>query len=112
MSDYEGLFMAVPIGENCLTIDADGRVIGAYRKNASEKSQIWKGAQKIMQCSDDAIRSFPARASGIQDYQILGVSVSWGHGRTRRKWLCHTHLAGNCPHVKRIKQWKADHSNV
>lgn len=110
---YTEPFVAIPVGENVLHWDKDGS--GAFtvtHEPPEERSNIWKGTKRIAALSDDAITVLKTRPSGVQDYVIDGVSVSWRglkHGK-KREWFCHGHRVNRCPHSKRLRRFREEHS--
>lgn len=102
-----------PIGENLLVWDPSGD--GSFtveRKEPDERPSTWKGSQKIKACGDECIAAIGRRQrSGIIDYRILGVTVSYrgkGNGEDRM-YLCHTHIVNDCPHTRRIHRYREEH---
>lgn len=99
-------------GENSFKIEEDGS-LSMTRKLPSEKPSNWKGAEKIMACSDDKIQLIQVRASGVIDYEVLGVHVIWrgtGNGK-RKQYVCLKagHRCNSCGHTKRLQRFREEH---
>lgn len=99
----------VPAGEMSYTIHEGGQITGVPK--VDERNSIWKGAGKIAAMPDSSIQEYAPRPSGVVDYRIGNVSVSFRGGRRngRRQYLCHTHVTNNCPHTKRIQRYREEH---
>lgn len=99
---------ALGVGENLFNLET-GEVT---RHLPEERKNSQKDARRIAALPDSAITEYPPRRiSGIVDYRIGNVSVSWrglGHGK-KREFLCHTHVTSICPHTKRIRRYREEH---
>jgi hypothetical protein len=75
-------------------------------------------AAELAAAPDEMIREYPARDSGVIDYAIGKVSVTWRGGES---YLCGS-CQGNdrwqnaehkgCAHIARIVKYRAEHSGA
>lgn len=111
LDPYETPAAIVAPGENVLSFDPEGNASVEHKK-PDERPNTFKGSKQIQACDDDKIVVIGMRPrSGIVDYAILGVTVSYrgqGHGE-KRQYLCHTHIVNDCPHTRRIHRYRQDH---
>lgn len=112
-SVYEERGFCYGVGENVLDLSGDGESVAITRKEPEERKRSQKDARRIAALPDSAITEYPPRRiSGIQDYRIENVSVSWrglGNGK-KREFLCHTCIVNVCVHTRRVKRYRESHS--
>lgn len=107
---YDDLFAGAP-GENVLIHDGQGKVLGIKRRSPPERSSTWKGARRILGCSDDAVYLFSERASGRKYYKVLGVTVVFDSRRKNCPIAClkpQCGIRGDCPHIRRLIRWRRE----
>lgn len=95
-------------GELIIKISDDGKFSATHKKR-SETPRV--NAKKVRALSDDCISVIGVRPSGIVDYRLDNVSVSYrgeGYGEKCR-YLCHTCVVNQCPHTKRIDRYRNEH---
>lgn len=76
-----------------------------------ERSNIWKGARRILGCSDEAIHLVWEGASGKQYWTVLGTTLSFDPRRKSHSVRCLKEgcgLRGDCPHIRRLGRYLAE----
>lgn len=65
----------------------------------------WKDARRILKLPDSSIEYLGTRKSGVSDYVIEKVTVSFGHGPKKDVALCNTHRVSKCSHIRRLERF-------
>lgn len=78
------------------------------RQPPEERSISWKGARRILGCSDDAIHLVYEGASGKQYWTVLGTTLTSDPRRKSHPLRClkpQCGVRGDCPHSRRLSRY-------
>lgn len=79
------------------------------RQPPEERSITWKGARRILGCSDKAIHLVSESASGKKYYTVLGTTVAVVKSHEMRCLKPQCGVRGDCPHRRRLERWRREH---
>lgn len=82
------------------------------RQPPEERAINWKGARKILSCSDDAIHLVSESPSGKCYYTVLGTTLTFDPRRKSHPLRClkpQCGVRGDCPHRRRLERWRREH---
>lgn len=78
------------------------------RQPPEERRISWKGARRILGCSDDAIHLVSESPSGKCYYTVLGVTLTFDPRRNSHQMRClkpQCGVRGDCPHSRRLGRY-------
>lgn len=97
-------------GETVFDVTAEGTLEPRWKAN-SERPNSWKGARKILGCSDDKIHLVYQGANGKNRYTVLGVTVTFNPAHKGPRYNClkgGCGIRGDCPHTRRLDRWRGE----